>query len=352
MTQHRPTPTSVGDASAPHAETRPFDRQAASIRAQDPERLDVTDIIPFNEFGDLAEIDFRESAAFESLQVTRCPELDDLHDADDPQPLRLAVPSEFAAPDHRRAEVPRYTNSENTDILPRTPQHRRQPTSAAKGRVMIAAMAAGAAAAAAYTAVRPPTETTTQTVLAADKTPMDGTVTSPRGVQLIAVKPVADASVHGEELANGQAFAQERAEREARLQRPLFVMPTKGVYTSGFGYRWGALHGGVDLAAPIGTPIVAASDGVVVDAGPTAGYGAWVKIRHSDGTVTLYGHVNTWTVQIGQRVFAGDQIATVGNRGNSTGPHLHFEVLLNGTNRIDPAPWLAQRGLSVGPYVG
>jgi murein DD-endopeptidase MepM/ murein hydrolase activator NlpD len=351
LTQHRPTPTSVGDASAPHARTRTFDQPAAS-RALDPERLDVTDIIPFNEFGDLAEIDFRENAAFESLQVARCPELDDLHDADDQQPLRLAVPAEFAARDDRRAEVPRYSNSENTDILPRTPQHRRQPTSAAKGRVMIAAMAAGAAAAAAYTAIKPATETTTQTVLAADKTPMDGSVTTPRGVQLIAVKPVADASVHTEELANGQAFAQERAEREARLQRPLFVMPTKGVYTSGFGYRWGALHAGVDLAAPIGTPIVAASDGVVVDAGPTAGYGAWVKIRHSDGTVTLYGHVNTWTVQIGQRVFAGDQIATVGNRGNSTGPHLHFEVLLNGTNRIDPAPWLAQRGLSVGPYVG
>ena len=348
MTQHRPAPTSVGDSSAPQAKTRAF----PSSRALDPERLDVTDIIPFNEFGDLAEIDFRENAAFDSLQVARCPELDDLHDADDQQPLRLAVPAEFAARDDRRAEVPRFSNSENTDILPRTPQHRRQPTSAAKGRVMIAAMAAGAAAAAAYTAVKPPTETTTQTVLAADKTPMDGSATTPRGVQLIAVKQIADASMHGEELANGQAFAQERAEREARLQRPLFVMPTKGVYTSGFGYRWGALHAGVDLAAPIGTPIVAASDGVVIDVGPTAGYGAWVKLRHSDGTVTLYGHINTWTVQIGERVFAGDQIATVGNRGNSTGPHLHFEVLLNGTNRVDPAPWLAQRGLSVGPYVG
>ena len=352
MTQHRPTPTSLGDLSAPQPLTRTSDRQAPSNRALDPERLDVTDIIPFNEFGDLCDIDFRESAAFESLQVAHCPELDDLHDADDAQPLRLAVPTEFAAPRDERADVPRFINSDNTDVLPRTPQHRRQPTSAAKGRVMIAAMAAGAAAAAAYTAVKPTTETTTQTVLAADTTSMDGTASAPRGVQLIAVKPAADAAVHGEELANGNAFAQERAEREARLQRPLFVMPTKGVYTSGFGYRWGALHAGVDLAGPIGTPIVAVSDGVVIDAGPTAGYGAWVKLRHSDGTVTLYGHVNTWTVQIGQRVFAGDQIATIGNRGNSTGPHLHFEVLLGGTNRIDPAPWLAQRGLSVGPYVG
>jgi murein DD-endopeptidase MepM/ murein hydrolase activator NlpD len=353
LTQHRPAPTSVGDSSASRTKTRTFDRPAPSSRALDPERLDVTDIIPFNEFGDLSDIDFRENTAFDTeAEVARCPELDDLHDADDLKPFRLAVPAEFAAPREGRADVPRYSNSENTDVLPRTPQHRRQPTGAVKGRVMIAAMAVGAAAAAAYTAVKPATDTTSRTVLAADKTPMDGSAATPRGMQLIAVKPVADASVHGEELANGVAFAQERAEREARLQRPLFVIPTKGVYTSGFGYRWGALHGGIDLAAPIGTPIVAASDGVVVDAGPTAGYGAWVKIRHSDGTVTLYGHVNTWTVQIGQRVFAGDQIATVGNRGNSTGPHLHFEVLLNGTNRIDPAPWLAARGLSVGPYVG
>jgi murein DD-endopeptidase MepM/ murein hydrolase activator NlpD len=130
----------------------------------------------------------------------------------------------------------------------------------------------------------------------------------------------------------------------------MFVMPTKGVYTSGFGYRWGALHGGVDIANAIGTPIVAVSDGVVVAAGPTPGFGAWVKLKHADGTVTLYGHVNTWNVQVGQRVWAGDQIATIGNRGNSTGPHCHFEVLLNGTDRIDPAPWLAQRGLSLGTY--
>ena len=158
--------------------------------------------------------------------------------------------------------------------------------------------------------------------------------------------------MHNEELAKGAAFAQERAEREARLPRPLYVMPTKGVFTSGFGYRWGVLHGGIDIANSIGTPIYAVSDGVVIDAGPTAGYGAWVKLRHADGTVTLYGHVNTWLVSVGQRVMAGDQIATIGNRGNSTGPHCHFEVLLNGTDRIDPVPWFAQRGLSPGKYTG
>ena len=315
----------------------------------------MTDIIPFNEFGDLHELDLTEHTAFDTgSQVMGSPELDDMHDIDDLAPLRLAVPAEFAAKGAKPlAERPRFSNTEDTDILPRTPQHRRQPTSAAKGRVMIAAMAAGAAAAAAYTAVKPPEPVVSQTVLAADKTSIDGAVTTtPRGMQLIAVKPAADVAVHTEELAKGAAFAQERAEREARLQRPLFVMPTKGIYTSGFGYRWGALHAGIDLAGPIGTPIYAVSDGVVTDAGPTAGFGAWVKIRHSDGTVSLYGHVNTWLVQVGQRVFAGDQIATIGNRGDSTGPHLHFSILQGGTNYIDPAPWLAARGIKLGPYAG
>ena len=163
-------------------------------------------------------------------------------------------------------------------------------------------------------------------------------------MQVMTVASVADAMVHAEEITKAAAFAQERAEREARLQRPLFVMPTKGVFTSGFGYRWGVLHGGIDIANSIGTPIVAAADGVVIDAGPTAGYGAWVKLRHADGTVTLYGHINSWNVTIGQRVWAGDQIAQMGNRGNSTGPHCHFEVLLNGTDRIDPRRMAGQTG--------
>jgi len=253
------------------------------------------------------------------------------------------------------AQRPRFSSTEDTDILPRTPRHRRQPTSAARGRVLIAAMAAGAAAAAAYTVTTPRNPVaTTQTVLAAEKTPAEGAVlTEMRGVQVISIKPAANAAVHAEELVKGMAYAAERAEREARLQRPLFVLPTKGLFTSGFGYRWGALHDGIDLAGPIGTPIYAASDGVVTDAGPTSsGYGAWVLIRHSDGTVTRYGHISSWTVQTGQRVFAGDQIATIGNRGNSTGPHLHFSVLLGGSNPTDPAAWLAGRGVSVGGYVG
>jgi len=275
-----------------------------------------------------------------------------MSDVEDLTPL-LDVPAKFARPGSR-AERPMFSSTEDTDLLPRTPQHRRQPTSAAKGRVLIAAMAAGAAAAAAYTAVRPeqPAETATKTVLAAEKTPLASTGMT-RGAELVSVKPAANAFVHAEEQARGLAYAAERAQREALLQRPLYALPTHGIFTSGWGMRWGALHDGVDLAGPIGTPIYAAADGVVVDAGYTnSGYGAWVKLRHADGTVTRYGHINTWNVEIGQRVFAGDQIATIGNRGNSTGPHLHFTVLLGGTNPTDPVPWLAARGINVGPYAG
>jgi murein DD-endopeptidase MepM/ murein hydrolase activator NlpD len=335
---------------------------------------EVTDIIPFNEFGDLHDLDFRESSAFDKEQrVIAAPELDDLHDTDDLTPLRLAVPSEFrsgststgaAGKEYGSSRAYRDSHTDLsdgtalTDVIDmrtaRSGAHRKQTVGAVKSRLMIAAMAAGATASGAYSLSTADSTPSTDTVLAADNSLINGASISgsPDGMQIIAVQPVASSAIHAEEINKAAAFAQERAEREARLARPLFVMPTKGVWTSGFGYRWGVLHGGIDIAGPIGTPILAASDGVVVEVGPTAGYGALVKLRHSDGTVTLYGHINTWLVSKGQRVMAGDQIATMGNRGNSTGPHLHFEVLTNGTNRIDPVPWLAQRGLSPGNYVG
>lgn len=297
------------------------------------------------------ELGFQDSDA-DGADLLSAPELDDLTDTDNLVAVRLELRSdldqEFAAY-IANADAP-------TDVLPRIGgQHRKPATSALRGRVLIAAMAVGGAAAAAHSVADPTRDDdATKTILAASHTtPADTTVDgSPRGAQLITVQPVANSSVHTEELAKGVAFAQERADREARLQRPLFVKPTNGIFTSGYGYRWGALHAGIDLAAPIGTPIYAVADGVVTDAGPAAGFGAWVKIRHSDGTVTLYGHVNTWLVSVGQRVFAGDQIATVGNRGQSTGPHCHFSVLLNGTDYIDPQPWLAQRGITLGAYSG
>ncbi len=105
-----------------------------------------------------------------------------------------------------------------------------------------------------------------------------------------------------------------------------YVLPTRGLFTSGFGGRWGVTHYGIDLAAPIGTPIYALTDGVVEKAGPASGFGMWVVLRHTDGTSSVYGHINRAFVEVGQKVKAGDQIAEVGNRGQSTGPHLHLEV--------------------------
>ena len=317
---------------------------------------EITDIIPFGEFGEFGDLDDLENCyhtAFDTeSRVANAPELDDLNDLTEPTPMRLVVPTEFRPQQSERAA------DANTDVFPgaaglRRGNHRK-PTAtvdAVKGRLLIAAMATGAAAAAAHSATSTAAHASA-TVLAAHQSPINGSVeTDNGGAQLIALQPAAD-SVAGEEMAKGVAFAHERAEREARQNRPLFVMPTKGIFTSGFGYRWGVLHGGIDIANSIGTPIYAVSDGVVIDAGPAAGFGMWVKLRHADGTVTLYGHVNTINCRIGQRVIAGDEIATIGNRGNSTGPHLHFEVQLNGTSRIDPVPWLAQRGLSVGRYAG
>jgi murein DD-endopeptidase MepM/ murein hydrolase activator NlpD len=110
------------------------------------------------------------------------------------------------------------------------------------------------------------------------------------------------------------------------------------------------MHSGIDIAAPIGTPIYAPEGGVVVQAGPASGFGLAVAVQHGDGTITLYGHVNQFFVSVGQAVSAGQQIAEVGNRGQSTGPHLHFEVHTGGlyVSRDNPVPWLTARGISLG----
>jgi murein DD-endopeptidase MepM/ murein hydrolase activator NlpD len=128
------------------------------------------------------------------------------------------------------------------------------------------------------------------------------------------------------------------------------VAPTSGRVTSCYGSRWGTLHAGIDIAAPIGTPIYAPEGGVVVAAGPASGFGLAVAVRHGDGAITLYGHVNQMFVSAGQTVATGQQIAEVGNRGQSTGPHLHFEVHTGGlyANRENPVPWLTARGISLG----
>ncbi|MDQ3789056.1 MAG: M23 family metallopeptidase, partial [Actinomycetota bacterium] len=122
--------------------------------------------------------------------------------------------------------------------------------------------------------------------------------------------------------------------------------PAVGTLTSTYGARWGTIHYGIDIANSIGTPIFSAMAGEVIDSGPASGFGLWVRVGHDNGLITVYGHINESLVSVGQRVAAGEQIATMGNRGQSTGPHLHFEVH-DGGNKIDPLPWLRSHGVNI-----
>jgi murein DD-endopeptidase MepM/ murein hydrolase activator NlpD len=118
-----------------------------------------------------------------------------------------------------------------------------------------------------------------------------------------------------------------------------FVWPVHGVLTSGFGWRWGRMHEGVDIAVSSGTPVVAAKAGVVIVAGWMGGYGNLVVVDHGGGVATAYGHNTSVTVGVGQQVAQGQLIAYSGNTGHSTGPHVHFEVRING-NAVDPMGYL------------
>lgn len=117
-----------------------------------------------------------------------------------------------------------------------------------------------------------------------------------------------------------------------KLQRPV----AGGVVTSGFGSRWGKVHHGIDIALPQGSEIRAADNGNVYFAGANGSYGNIVKIDHGNGMQTYYAHCSRLLVSAGQRVERGEQIALVGSTGRSTGPHLHFEVIIN-RNSIDPS---------------
>lgn len=120
-----------------------------------------------------------------------------------------------------------------------------------------------------------------------------------------------------------------------------YIWPAKGVFTSGYGMRWGRMHRGIDVAAPIGTPVVASAVGVISYAGwNDGGYGYMVEISHPDGSMTRYAHNSRILVHVGQQVSQGQQIAEMGSTGYSTGPHSHFEIHLAGKGTVNPISYL------------
>ncbi len=232
------------------------------------------------------------------------------------------------------------------------------PPSALRGRIVIAAVAVGAFAAAGA-------GQTLQAVGAGSSTEADevtplantsdgaaafgvgGNNAGPAAPQVLPVAKLVDPSAEASKLAKSQRITEKREAAEAEANRPKYVAPAHGTFSSGFGYRDGAMHYGIDIAAPLGSPIYAAADGVVIEAGPASGFGLWVRIQHPDGTITVYGHMYYFSVEKGQQVHAGDQIAQVGNNGVSFGAHLHFEVWDANGLKTNPLPWLNKAGVTV-----
>lgn len=200
-----------------------------------------------------------------------------------------------------------------------------------------------------------PGPTTTLAVAADQQARADAADRADRGE-----RPTASASPSASTQAPARAAAPQTAKQEATpapkattaapKATPAWVTPMPGgEITSCFGQRWGVLHAGIDLAADEGTPIHAAASGTVLAAGwAYAGYGISVMIDHGGGVQTHYAHQSRTVVRPGQKVKAGQIIGYEGSTGDSTGPHLHFEVHRGLWNQIDPAPWMRSHGVNLG----
>jgi murein DD-endopeptidase MepM/ murein hydrolase activator NlpD len=241
---------------------------------------------------------------------------------------------------------------------------RRPPSIGRRPALYLAAALIGATTVSTITTVEPAanaTETVSHSVSVAQELGIEATaaeaISDTDATELLGELAVSRNARDAEQAAAAQVqaeadrvAAEAAAAAAAEAARPKAVLPVNGArLTSGFGARWGTLHAGIDLAAPMHTPEYAAMDGVVLEAGPASGYGLAVYIQHENGDVTVYGHMDSILVEPGQVVRAGDTIALLGNRGQSTGPHLHFEVHVGGLNgeKIDPLPWLRDKGVAI-----
>lgn len=239
-------------------------------------------------------------------------------------------------------------------------RHRKITTSqTAKGRIAVVTVAAGAVSTAGVGGAAAGTiqssgteETKTQPIdytLQADTDPLKDTQASIQDAapQILAIaesKPVSDLAA---QLDKAIQAADARAAADEANRAPSVARPAEGVFTSGFGPRWGSFHSGIDIANAVGTPILSVMDGTVIDSGPASGYGQWIRIKHDDGSMSVYGHMQTLDVAVGERVHAGQKIAGMGSLGFSTGSHLHFEIHPTGEGAVDPIPWLAERGVNI-----
>jgi murein DD-endopeptidase MepM/ murein hydrolase activator NlpD len=250
--------------------------------------------------------------------------------------------------------------------------HRLPPPPAAtlRGRATVAAVAAGAVVAggqslvgalaepeavSTYLPVAEVAQQAAQTDLTTDA--IGGDQLLPDPLALDALDPAAQVDVQS--LAKAVDIGRELTRQTSIIEAALadgapaaslygdvaYVRPANGRLTSMFGARWGTKHEGIDLAGPIGTPIYAVTGGVVEEAGPAAGFGIWIVVRHADGTQSVYGHMNRIFVKKGERVEAGEEIAEIGNRGYSTGPHLHLEIWAADGSKINPVTWFRKRGI-------
>ena len=237
-------------------------------------------------------------------------------------------------------------------------KHRKQSPN--KGRVAVVAAATGAVSTAGFSGLVAGALTSNQDAehgqnikLAADADELQNAepevaeASAEETPQILAIaeyKPVENLT---EQIDKAIQHSDEVARLDEAARAPLFTKPAEGAFTSGFGMRWGSMHTGVDIANTPGTPIRAVAAGTVIDSGPAQGFGNWIRIRHEDGSISVYGHMQTLNVAVGETVESGQNIAGMGSMGFSTGSHLHFEIWPDGATPSDPASWLAARGIGL-----
>lgn len=285
------------------------------------------------------------------VALERCDAWVDEQDGDPPR-AGNGYPESRRAPaaGHRRIEG--HGRAEGHGRVRRNGAHRRRVPKPG-GRAVAASVAVGAFLSAAASSQNASTEHVALSASSTDQPSAGLPQASAPVVEPAQILQVPDLDVGKlaqqltEQLAEGRAREIERAARDAEARRPLTLVPVSGTLTSNYGARWGTTHYGLDIANTIGTPIVSVTDGEVIESGPAQGFGLWIRVRQDDGTIGVYGHINETLVTAGQRVKAGDLIATVGNRGQSTGPHLHYEVWQADGAKSDPKAWLSARGVDV-----